>query len=114
MKKPCEDCRGAGFLLMQNDVHGLRIERCDTCRKYCSDDAAVTAAFNAATRTRERLWRRIKEQDVRHRWDLACKCRNVEPRVYVEPWFYAHSGTPICQECGKDRTYVRAEVRPCR
>ena len=51
MKRPCEDCRGVGFLLMQNDTHGLRIERCDACRKYRSDAAAVTAAFKAAVKS---------------------------------------------------------------
>ncbi len=50
LKKACEDCRGVGLLLMQNDTHGLRIERCDTCRKYRSDDQAVTAAFGLAAK----------------------------------------------------------------
>jgi hypothetical protein len=121
MKKPCEDCRGVGFLLMQNDTHGLRIERCDTCRKYRSDDAAVTAAFKMATTSVVRGWRRIADKDVRHRWDLDCDCHappdsdgaGAERSVYVEPWFYAKRGTPICEQCGKDRRYVRTEVRAC-
>ena len=111
MKKPCEECRGIGFLLMQNDTHGLRIERCDACRKYRSDDAAVTAAFRAACKAMRPGWRRIADRNVRHRWDLKCACGLVERSVYVPSTFYADSGTPICEECGEDRKYVRTEVR---
>ena len=113
MKKRCEDCRGVGFLLMQNDVHGLRIERCDACRRYRSDDAAVTAAFKAASRAMRPGWRRIADERVRHRWDLGCQCKNVERTVYVEPDSYADGGIPICEGCGEDRKYVRTEVWPC-
>ena len=112
MKKRCQDCRGIGFLLMENDAHGLRIERCDACRKYRSDAEAATAAFKAAARTMARRWRRIADDHVRHRWDLTCGCELVERSVYVDPDFYA-GGTPICEECGEDRKYVKTEVWPC-
>jgi hypothetical protein len=99
---------------MQNDTHGLRIERCDSCRKYRSDDAAVTAAFKAAVRVLRQGWRRVEDDRVRHRWDLACQCQNVERRVYVESDYYAGAGgVPICEECGKDRVYVKTEVWLC-
>ena len=113
MKRRCEACRGVGFLLMRNDVHGLRIERCDTCRKFRSDDAAVTAAFKAAVGRSARRYKRLPDADIRQRWDLDCRCERVERSVYVEPAFYASSGTPICEACGADRKYVRTEVRPC-
>ena len=121
MQKPCEDCRGVGFLLMQNDTYGLRIERCDTCRKFRSDEAAVTAAFRAARKTMAPGWLRIADERVRHRWDLDCDCNTppdsdgvgAERTVYVNPDFYANSGTPICEECGADRKYVGTEVWPC-
>jgi hypothetical protein len=113
VKRLCEDCRGVGFLLMQNDTHGLRIERCDACRKYRSDEAAVTAAFRAGVGAMRPGWRRVSNERVRHRWDLACGCRNVERTVYMLPDFCAGSGTPICEECGEDRRYVSTEVRMC-
>lgn len=37
----CESCNGRGWLLQDNDEHGLRIERCDTCEEYESDEVAV-------------------------------------------------------------------------
>ena len=111
MKRPCKACRGVGFRLMDNDTHGLRIERCDACRRFKSDDSAVKAAFGAALGSRMKRRRHVVAKDVRQRWDLACGCKHVERSVYVEPTFYAMSGTPICQECGQDRQYVRTEVR---
>lgn len=44
MKRPCSVCRGRGYILADNDVHGLRIERCDTCAQY-TDDQAVLKAY---------------------------------------------------------------------
>ena len=59
----------------------------------------------------KRVWRRIGDARVRHRWDLECGCPIVERRVYVEPTSYADAGgVPICEECGQDRKYVRTEV----
>jgi hypothetical protein len=37
----CQSCFGRGWILANNDTHGLRIERCDSCRLYPSDEAAV-------------------------------------------------------------------------
>jgi hypothetical protein len=111
MKRTCEDCRGVGFLLMHSDTHGLRIERCDACRRYRTDDEAATAAFKAALKVKVGGWRRIADKRVRHRWELVCECTQVEQAVYVDPSFYAESGTPVCEECGEDRRYARTEVR---
>ena len=69
----------------------------------------MTSAFKAA-RSRTRGWRRIADKNVRHRWDLNCGCTLVERSVYVDPAFYAGSGTPICEECGEDRKYVRTQI----
>ena len=33
---------------MAHDVHGLRIERCDACEKYSSDDIATVNVYNIA------------------------------------------------------------------
>jgi hypothetical protein len=46
----CDACKGVGWLLTNNDVHGLRIERCDTCEKFESDDKAVKAVVNSHER----------------------------------------------------------------
>jgi len=45
MKRPCSVCRGRGYILANNNVHGLRIERCDTCMKYATDDQAALKAY---------------------------------------------------------------------
>jgi hypothetical protein len=55
-------------------------------------------------------WRKIPDPHIRHRWDLDCGCKQVERSVYVPPTFYEDSGTPICEECGEDRKYVRTEI----
>ena len=78
----------------------------------------MTSAFKAA-RSRTRGWRRIADKNVRHRWDLACKCKRslhsadagVEATVYVDPAYYADNGIPVCEKCGVGRNYVRTEVR---
>ena len=44
----CKGCAGRGFILADNDVHGLRIERCDTCEVFSGDQGAVLAVFEAA------------------------------------------------------------------
>lgn len=44
MKRPCSVCRGRGYILANNNVHGLRIERCDTCGRY-TDEQAVLKAY---------------------------------------------------------------------
>ena len=49
MAKRCEACNGRGFLLQDNDRHGLRIERCDACEKYDSDDVATQVVFDIAS-----------------------------------------------------------------
>ena len=85
MKRRCDACRGLGFRLMQNDTHGLRIERCDVCCRFKSNDAAVKAAFKAALGSRPKRRRHVVAKDVRQRWDLACGCKGVERSVYVEP-----------------------------
>lgn len=45
MKRQCSVCRGRGYILANNNVHGLRIERCDTCRRYATDEQAVLRAY---------------------------------------------------------------------
>ncbi len=41
-EKQCFDCDNEGWLLAENSDHGLRIERCDSCKKFVNDDEAVT------------------------------------------------------------------------
>ena len=48
----CEACDGLGLLLTQNDHHGLRIERCDACEHYVSDEAAVIQTHACAVACR--------------------------------------------------------------
>ncbi len=45
----CAPCSGHGFILADNSDHGVRIERCDNCQVFPSDEAAVTFAFKIAT-----------------------------------------------------------------
>lgn len=49
MAKRCEACKGRGFMLQDNDRHGLRIERCDTCEKYDNDNIATQGVFDIAS-----------------------------------------------------------------
>ncbi len=56
MAKQCEACRGRGFLLQDNDRHGLRIERCDTCQKYSCDDVATVIVYNIAAAATDALF----------------------------------------------------------
>lgn len=37
----CSSCTGHGWILADNDVHGLRIERCDDCGQFDTDEQAV-------------------------------------------------------------------------
>lgn len=41
---PCEACKGAGWLHVDNSDHGERIERCDLCQQFDSDEEANKAA----------------------------------------------------------------------
>jgi hypothetical protein len=61
-------------------------------------------------RQRQPSWRKVPDTRIRHRWDLDCGCELVEKSVYVPPTFYGGSGTPICEECGVDRTYSGTEI----
>ena len=45
---PCDACGGKGWLLANDSNNGPRIERCDTCQRYESDQAALEALVNAA------------------------------------------------------------------
>lgn len=45
---PCEECCGKGWLLADNADHGLRIERCDACQMFETDQAAWEAVVKAA------------------------------------------------------------------
>jgi hypothetical protein len=49
MKRQCSACRGRGYILARNNVHGLRIERCDACGRY-TDDHAVAKAYRDGQR----------------------------------------------------------------
>jgi hypothetical protein len=44
----CEACHWKGWLLCENDVHGWRIERCDACFLYATDEEAVKAVAEQA------------------------------------------------------------------
>ena len=44
----CEDCNNGGYLLVENDVHGVRIERCDACERFKSDAEASEHVFRLA------------------------------------------------------------------
>lgn len=37
----CNECFNRGWILADNCTHGLRIERCDTCKLYKDDESAV-------------------------------------------------------------------------
>lgn len=47
---PCTVCEGIGFMVMDNDEHGIQIERCDTCCGEClTDEDATRTALELAT-----------------------------------------------------------------
>ncbi len=50
MSKKCEVCNGDGFILADSTDYGLRIERCDACQKFKSDEDAVNVAYKKAKR----------------------------------------------------------------
>jgi hypothetical protein len=45
MKRKCSACAGRGYILAKNNVHGLRIERCDACAMFDTDEPAVIRAY---------------------------------------------------------------------
>lgn len=45
-KEACFGCNYTGYLLVENDVHGTRIEKCSACDYFDSDDEAVEFVFN--------------------------------------------------------------------
>lgn len=49
--KRCKACESRGYLLVENDVHGVRIERCDACGKFESDAAVHEHVFKAVSQT---------------------------------------------------------------
>ena len=51
--KNCEPCAGRGFILADNSDHGLRIEKCDSCWGFPSDEVAVTFAYRIAAQDTE-------------------------------------------------------------
>ena len=44
----CPECGFTGYLLVRNNKHGVRIERCDACEAFPGDEEAVTYVFNLA------------------------------------------------------------------
>jgi len=52
-------------------------------------------------------WGLIQDNRVRHVWK--CDCKKAK-KITVDPSFYADAGTPVCEECGEDLSYVRTEI----
>lgn len=55
-------------------------------------------------------WKKIPDSKVRHKWVRECTCEGTDPIVYVDPSYYADSGTPTCGVCGEDYAYDSTEV----
>lgn len=49
-QKYCEVCAYRGVVLVNNDKHGLRIERCDTCNFFKSDEEALCWVMEVITK----------------------------------------------------------------
>lgn len=47
----CQACSGRGWLLGDKSNYGLRIKRCDACKKFESDRQAVTHVAQVAAKT---------------------------------------------------------------
>jgi hypothetical protein len=45
MKEKCRACHGTGCLAADNDEHGVRIEKCDACGLFETDEAAVDHVY---------------------------------------------------------------------
>jgi len=64
----------------------------------------------------KKKWTKIADSKVRHVWRISDACMQehgleiADEFIYVDPTFYADSGTPICGDCGADAEYVRTEV----
>jgi hypothetical protein len=50
-------------------------------------------------------WKVLSDSRVRHEWE----CPRCNRWVKVSPAFYAGSGTPVCDICDVDMSYVRTE-----
>ena len=52
-------------------------------------------------------WIARADSDVRLRW----QCKECMIEAIVPPTFFEDAGTPVCEECGEDMTYVQTLVR---
>jgi len=50
-------------------------------------------------------WGVISDKQVRHTWE----CPRCQREVTVSPAYYAGSGTPVCDVCDLDMSYVKTE-----
>jgi len=58
----------------------------------------------------KRRWRDIADDNVRHRWDRNCACVGVAEIMYVAPDNFVNGGIPACEECGRERNYVKTQI----
>jgi transcription elongation factor Elf1 len=50
-------------------------------------------------------WNVVSDSSVRHTWE----CPRCNRDVTVSPAYYAGSGTPVCNVCDVDMSYIKTE-----
>ncbi len=60
---------------------------------------------------KKKTWKVIPDNQVFHHW----KCKNrhcmKKESCFVLPTFYQEAGTPVCDGCGNDMTYIETKVK---
>lgn len=54
----------------------------------------------------KQIWKEISDENIRHVW----LDTDTNEEVFIYPYFYEESGTPVCHESGNDMEYLRTEV----
>lgn len=127
----CAGCGGLGWLLLNNDLHGLRVERCDNCKALLSDDAAAVAAYPLLEATvnvaRRRHARRVRAEcrgalppDAKRHSGGCCKASSRhclggddEPGQRVRVSQCRRCGEDVCRFCSGRRLYRGQTERLC-
>ena len=88
-----------------------------TCPSDIKDAFRIIEALATVRKSRPSRWRDIADENVRHRWDLDCQClgsadpgMELERTIHVGPDNFVNGGIPICEACGRDRSYVKTQI----
>ncbi len=110
----CQACNGRGWILANNNEHGLRVEKCDACEMFENDDQAATAAWPVLSKAIEKIEPKAGQY-------VLCECGNCDWRGDVSECNEIHklldrveTGEEFpageCPECGA-LTYLVRQAR---